>query len=211
MSTTELTRHAALLAGGVSLIALGGWYAGLNGLHHELADAHAELTLQHVALNGAPGPIKDADDKAAALQARIDEARAMLSATPGPDGVYDAVQKLARDTGIRLDRLEPLGSSPAPVDPKKQGGYAVESLGFDAEISGDYDKIIAFIAGIENGMGLSKVTALRVAPLPGREGDRSMVLAKVTTRHFVQVTDVSKPKPAETAKPQKHTHAEENR
>jgi hypothetical protein len=192
MSKGELTRHAAILTLGVSALALGGWYAGLRGLHQDLARAHAERALQRVALAGAPGPIPDADRRASALTSRIQEARDLVRSTPGPDAIYDVIQRLAMESGVRLDRLEPQSGTNRAGDAKKQGGYAVDSIGFDAEIAGDYDKVVAFLVGIENDMGLSKVTSLRVAPLPGLEGDRSVVLAKITTVHSVQVTDVSR-------------------
>jgi hypothetical protein len=190
MNSGELTRDAVALACGVTLLALGGWYAGLRGLHADLGSANAERSLQRVALAGAPGTIEDVDSTAAVLESRIREARSLIAATPGPETIYDAIQRLARDAGVRLDRLEPTSTTGKPEDPKKLGGHAVESLGFDAEITGDYDKVVAFIAGIENDLGMSKVLSLRVAPLPGSEGDRTAVLAKVTSAHYVQVTDV---------------------
>jgi hypothetical protein len=192
MNSSELTRDAVALACGVTLLALGGWYAGLRGLHADLGSAYAERSLQRVALSGAPGTIDDVDKTAATLESKIREARSLIAATPGPETIYDSIQRLARDAGVRLERLEPMSNTWKSEDPKKLGGHAVESLGFDAEITGDYDKVVTFVAGIENDLGMSKVAALRVVPLPGREGDRTAVLAKVTSVHFVQVTDVQR-------------------
>ena len=195
MST--VLRQTLSVSLGLGVVAAGAWFVSLRSLSADLASLRAQSSLQRVNLAQDPDLGPDHPAVITDLEARIERTRAVLAATPPADKLFDTLQQAGKSAGVRIDRLEPTSNTRKQIDLAASAGYKADHVTFDIEVSGEFDRVVAFIATLERDFGLSKVATVRVQPMPGQDEHGTKVVAQISTAHYIatpaQATDPSKP------------------
>jgi hypothetical protein len=170
---------------GLGVVSAGAWFLCLRTLCTDLATLRAQATLQHVAMAEAPDLGHDHAAVISDFEARIARSHAIIDATPTIDRLYDALQHAGKEAGVRIEKLEPSSNGRKPVNLNAKAGFDAEAMTFDIEASGDFDQMVLFIARLERDFGLSKVSNVRVQPMPGQQEHGKKVIAQIATAHYV--------------------------
>lgn len=175
---------------GLGAVAAGAWFLSLRTLCTDLASLRAQSSLQRVNLAQDPDLAPNHAALITDLEARIDRAKTILAATPATEKLYDTLQESGKASGVRIDKLEPSSNSRRQIDLTATAGYKADTIAFDIEASGEFDRVVAFIASLERDLGLSKVATVRIQPMPGQPEHGTKVVAQVSTAHFIAIPSV---------------------
>lgn len=187
----ELFRNAAGLSIGVGIVAAAAWYFALSESHRRLGEATLALTRQQLTLASIPSLAADAEARETELAERLEHVQRLIAATPEPAELYATLQKLAKDAGVQLERMEPSGLARRAVDLTRQAGFMVENHGYEMAVSGTYEQLVVLMRSLEQDLGLAKVTSVRAQPRVTAAG---MVQAEVTVVVFDAKPVIANPK-----------------
>lgn len=188
----ELVKNATILCFGVAGLAAAAWFMTLREAHRRLGEVAQKLAEQELTLASTPPLPPDAEQQVATLTEKIERTSTLISMTPATSDFYAFLQELARQSGLRVDRMEPSGAIHRNTDTVRTSGYRIESSGYELNVSGSFAEIVGFMRQIERRIGLGRATSFRVQTKPASEGD--VITAEITVMVYV-------PTPAEPPQP----------
>ncbi len=163
------------------------WQIVAAPVHKRLAEASAagaEQSAQLLAfdnsLNGMPILPEQIIATTQARAARLEE---LSRQTGDASSLYDALASVAKESGVRIERIEPRQTGQGARNAAKS---IVESTSFGVEVVGDYPSLVRFVDRAERSIGLTRVTGMRIRPtIAATEGEPAGLLATtVETSHF---------------------------
>ncbi len=170
---------ASVLLAGAGLV---GWYLGVRPIEQSEARVRAghreqQGLLATVGRDVPTRPHLDATIASLAERARVFAAQSEISGEA--NSVHRRLEDAAGACGVEIQRIEP---RPAPrTKEDKKGEHAkIEAVAFTVEVSGAYGRVAAFLSEIDERIGLSRVSSVRLIPVAG--GDR--VAAVIETAHY---------------------------
>lgn len=170
---------SVLLAAAAGVI----WFFTVRPMTDELRQAKAAIDSfgaeidQHTKQFGStPFP---AEAIANELRARRADLEASFRASSNPAQVYDSLGVLAASVGVRLERVEPGKGGRGVVS---QCPEIVNSAVHSIEATGTMSQLADFFSAIDTRLGMSRVTSVRLAPVPGADGQQ--LTATIETTHL---------------------------
>ncbi len=194
----------------VAVLAGGAWALGIRPLEASLARQTAEAARMRgevaVASMDTHGIEQLERDRVLAGQ-RADTTLAWAAQTDDATEIYDAFSRIARATGVNLQRIDPTGTrQSAARNPSRQpatrtpAGPTAELLGYRVSIQGTYPQIVEFVGACETQLGAARIVSFRMnANTMVEEGGRTDVLAASIETSHVKIT---MPAPAAGPRPQ---------
>ncbi|MBL8760314.1 MAG: hypothetical protein JNL50_03345 [Phycisphaerae bacterium] len=175
------------------------WYVAVRPLTHELQQARAafdafavEIDDHARAFGSSPFAAKDVADD---LAARKHALQAAFQDSSNPAQVYDRLGALASRSGVRLERVEPGKGGKGLVS---QCPEIVVSAVHTVEAVGSMSQLADFFTAIDTDLGMSRVGAVRLNPVPGSSGEQ--LTATVETTHLRLQERAAKPGAATDSK-----------
>lgn len=191
-----IVRRLAIETLVVGTIIAGGWFGLLKPLEARLATAKARQAAQEVKIEAAR---KEDASRAVPPEARLREltARAVeidqqSKASGEPAMLYDTLTGAAASHGVRIDRLDPKRRATG-ANRRPGSKTEIETVEYTIIAIGTFDAVSRFVAQLEREIGLTRITALRVAPRPGDSPQG--VTATIETSHFRLVRSLLDPDP----------------
>ena len=193
---------ASVLLAGAGLL---GWHLGVRPIEQSQARVRAEHREQQglLATVGRDIPIRpDLDAVIAALAQRSGRLAAHSEVSGGANSVHRRLEDAAGACGVDVQRIEP---RPAPrLKEDKKGEHAkIDVVAFTVEVSGAYARVAAFLSEIDTGIGLSRVSSVRLIPIAGED----RVAAVIETAHFRVEPRAAESTPTPSSGPAKKRHA----
>ncbi|CAN5812437.1 hypothetical protein BH11PLA1_BH11PLA1_16860 [soil metagenome] len=185
----------AVISRGVIALAIlaGGYFFFVEPRERELAQVQAQVA-------HAQGERSQRDSQGLSIaQLRDLDARAQKSAAglkrrnaPAADeaALFESIMKLAGDTSVRVESMNPAGRTTAAPPPAPAAGATSLSVApgardsrtqYSLQVQGGFENLIAFIEALQRDMGYTGVRSLRIAPIntPGT----NLVQATIETEH----------------------------
>lgn len=184
MSRTSLVKQTALMAAAMSVLAAGGWFVALRGVHGRLQEARRALQRQEAVLAAGATPAVDAAARTEEYERRAAQLRRVIADTPTADGIYERLQRAAAASGVKLDRIEPVSGSRRIMDLTRQAGVAVEPVAVELRARGSFASLAAFTEQVEHCTGLCKVTSVKVLPAEDSTPRAPTAALQLTCTHF---------------------------
>ena len=184
MSRTSLVQQTALMAAAMSVLAAGGWFVALRGVHGRLQEARRTLQRQETLLAAGAAPAADALARTQEYERLAAEFQRVIADTPTADGIYERLQRAAAASGVKLDRIEPVSNSRRVMDLTRQAGVAVEPVAIDLRARGSFAAVAAFTDQVERWTGLCKVTSVKVLPAEDSTPRAPTVALQLSCTHF---------------------------
>ena len=194
----------------VAVLAGGAWALGIRPLEASLARQTAEAARMRgevaVASMDTHGIEQLERDRVLAGQ-RAETTLAWAAQTDDATEIYDAFSRIARATGVNLQRIDPTGTrQSAARNPSRQpaartpAGPTTELLGYRVSIQGTYPQIVEFVGACETQLGAARIVSFRMnANTMVEEGGRTdMLAASIETSHV----KITMPAPAAGPRPQ---------
>jgi Tfp pilus assembly protein PilO len=213
--TIALDHRTKVLIAVVLMLALaaGGWLIGVQpalGAAFAAAAQEADVRVQNDAARTQLAQLQEADKNLPALQQQLDGLEESIPATPNTSALLADLDDLAASTGVTVDRFTVDSSTPytapgtdatgaatadaaAPavdpalvplIDPRITGGNFVV-VPVTVDVSGKFDGVLGFLAGVQSGDRLFLVNRLSSVSEADSGGDANTV--KSTIAGFVYV------------------------
>lgn len=194
----------------VAVLVGGAWALGIRPLEASLArqTAEAERMRSEVAVASMDTQSVEQLERDRALAAqRAETTLAWAAQTDDATEIYDAFSRLARSSGVNLQRIDPTGTRQTNArNPARQpatktpAGPTTELLGYRVAIQGTYAQIVDFVGACETQLGAARIVSFRLnANAMAEEGARSDILAASIETSHVKLT---MPAPAAGPRPE---------
>ncbi|MFO0833849.1 MAG: hypothetical protein U0638_02675 [Phycisphaerales bacterium] len=172
------------------------WYFAIRPMTDELRQARAAFDAfaveidEHTRIFGST-PFS-AEEVGADLKARRAGIESRFAESANPAHVYDSLGALAAKAGVRLERVEPGKGGRGVVS---QCPEVVVSAVHAIEATGTMSQLADFFTAIDTELGMSRVGAVRLSPIPGSQGEQ--LTATLDTTHM-RLADKSTKQPAKS-------------
>ncbi|GIK17868.1 MAG: hypothetical protein DYG93_04225 [Leptolyngbya sp. PLA2] len=191
-----IARRLAIEVIMVGAMIAGGWFGLLKPLEARLATAKAREASQELKIEAArredANRASPPETRLRELTARAVEIDRQSRASGEPAMLYDTLTGAAASHGVRIDRLDP--KRRATTANRRPGSRTeIESVEYTIIAIGAFDAVARFVAQLEHEIGLTRITALRVAPRPGDSSQE--VTATIETSHYRLVRSLLEPDP----------------
>ena len=143
---------------GVSLVTLGVLFSPLVGSTAARQQELAQLTAQMLTKSRQIEPLRGLDKKIPLATQQINEFYRDRFSAHDSD-VAEAIQNLAKDTGVKLESVKFKTDDPEPV--------GLRQMEIDTSIKGDYQPIVKFINGLERSKVFFIVNSVGIAQQNG--------------------------------------------
>lgn len=143
---------------GVSLVTLGVLFSPLVGSTAARQQELAQLTAQMLTKSRQIEPLRGLDKKIPLATQQINEFYRDRFSAHDSD-VAEAIQNLAKDTGVKLESVKFKTNDPEPV--------GLRQMEIDTSIKGDYQPIVKFINGLERSKVFFIVNSVGIAQQNG--------------------------------------------
>ena len=162
----------------------GCWALLLRPMKERLEELRAECAVQQVQISefetaqaARPETGSQALERIAAENDAMVEHLHVSSST---SLIYDALRDLARENGVEIERIEPTRTNGARV-----GGAdsRISASGHSIKFSGTYAAAAEFIQTVQEQVGMTKVTALRLLP-SSEPTDPPRIDARIDATHY---------------------------
>lgn len=181
---------AAVAAGGLLVVA---WRVVVAPLHVRLASASVQETTLLGQISGLEAlRLPDQRVLDQELHRVTERGERLREAGKAPDGnlIQERVRSLAGSHRVRIDRLERRGRVGSTEG--RGAAYALrDALGYSISAQGTYTDMADFIESVRTGLGLTRISGLRLTPVETSQG-RS-VSAVIETTHMRLVAPQAKP------------------
>jgi Tfp pilus assembly protein PilO len=157
---------AAVLAGGA-------WALGVRPLEASLARQTEEAARMRSEVATASMQTQQIDDLEKSSMLARERADAMLAWAGQADDateIYDAFNRLARGSGVKVQRIDPTGTRsggarttnrPASTG-KRPAGPSVELIGYRVAVQGTYEQLVAFLGACEADLSAARIVSFRI-------------------------------------------------
>lgn len=161
-----------LLAGAVAVVG--------GPLRLDLAEARSRLRAlkqraeREVGVDPGAAPAREPSQDP---DARAEEIRRRSERAADSGALFDAIMRLAAETSVRIDKLEPRAGGATPG-----GEGRLISTSFTIAATGSYENLTAFLASVEREAGYVTTTSMRLTPVTDASG-KALVAATFETNH----------------------------
>lgn len=162
------------------------WYLAIRPMKASLMSARAEYAAQQKDIKAFHQAQQTLPESGSQALARMKSERQAISERLRLSGnsslVYDKFRSLAAEYDVDIERIEPVRTR-AGRGKSDSVGVAIESTGHTIEFSGSFDDVAAFVQAVQDRVGMSKVTTLRMTPARVVSDD-PMIDAQIEAVHF---------------------------
>ncbi len=180
----------------VGAVIAGGWFGLLKPLEARLATANARQRSQETRIEAARQEeatrTASPEVRLRELTARATEVDRQSRASGDPATLYDTLTGAAASHGVRIDRLDPKRRATS-ANRRPGSKTEIEAVEYTIIAIGAFDAVSRFVSQLEHEIGLTRITAIRMAPRPGDSPEE--VTATIETSHYRLVRSLLEPDP----------------
>ena len=162
------------------------WYLAIRPMKASLGGVRAEFAAQQADIESFRRAQRVLPESGTQALSRLDDEREAMTERLRVSGnsslVYDKFRSLAIEYDVEIERIEPLRSRGART---QSGGtaIAVESTGHTIKFSGSFANVSAFVQAVQEQVGMSKVTTVRMSPARS-ESEHVVIDAQIEAMHY---------------------------
>ncbi|HEX2837657.1 MAG TPA: hypothetical protein VHN77_05975 [Phycisphaerales bacterium] len=184
--TPTIRARAVECAAAVAIVALG-WYLLIKPAERSLANDRARVAAVREQVDKATvltPSVERIKTEAARAADTVQSLRTAQRLTSISSRLYDAVNRLATASSVKVMRLDPAGfrqvAGPSMANAASSARGEVQE--YRITVQGTYESVARFIHACEHSLGTSSVTKFRIAPIEDAQRDR--VEATIETAHL---------------------------